>query len=286
MAVAVDLQRLGRRVGVDMEDWFSEDFPPGGQGHRPRGLLRRLEGALLERAVFASCTSECMRGALATAYGCEQPLVLYNAFPWTDRRRIDGEWRDRRDRSVPSIHWYSQTLGPGRGLEDLVAALARVRHDVELHLRGRPVPEFRAWLAQQVPAHRLFIHDQVPNAELLSRIAEHDVGFAGEMSYCRSRDLTATNKLLQYLLAGLAVVASDTTGQREIAARADRAVLLYPAGDPAALAARLDVLLGSPEQLGRAKAAALQVAETTFSWEREEPKLLAAVDRALASLEP
>jgi len=44
---------------------------------------------------------------------------------------------------------------------------------------------------------------------LLSRIAEHDIGFAGEMKHCRSRDLTVTNKILQYLLAGIAVVAGN-----------------------------------------------------------------------------
>jgi len=54
----------------------------------------------------------------------------------------------------------------------------------------------------------------VDGDDLLSRIAEHDIGFAGEMPHCRSRDLTVTNKILQYLLAGLAVVASGTAGQR------------------------------------------------------------------------
>ena len=121
--------------------------------------------------------------------------------------RIEGT------RQLRSIHWYSQTIGPGRGLEDLLAALPHLEHVAEVHLRGQPVVDFNAWLSVRVPQawrHRVFVHSLVPNEQLLSRIAEHDIGFAGEMKYCKSRDLTITNKILHYLLAGLAVVASDT----------------------------------------------------------------------------
>src|SRR5262249_9499495 len=153
-------------------------------------------------------------------------------------------------------HWFSQTIGPGRGLEDLLAALPQVAYPAEIHLRGNPVAGFARWLADRTPeAWRggIFLHDVVPNQKLLSRIAEHDIGFASEMNFCRTRDLTVTNKLLQYLLAGLAVVASDTAGQREVAEQAGDAVLLYPSGEPRALAAQLNALLGSSERLVRAK---------------------------------
>jgi glycosyltransferase involved in cell wall biosynthesis len=102
------------------------------------------------------------------------------------------------------------------------------------------------------------------------------------MKYCRSRDLTVTNKILHYLLAGLAVVASDTSGQREVARQAPDAVFLYPSGDAVVLAARLNALLESPETLERAKAAALRAAEKTFCWERQESRLLEGVSHALA----
>ena len=144
---------------------------------------------------------------------------------------------------------------------------------------------FDSWLSARIPEgwrQRIVLHDLVSNEELLSRISEHDIGFAGEMKYCRSRDLTITNKILQYLLAGLAVVASDTSGQREVAERARDAVLLYPSGDAAALAAQLDALLASPDRLRLAKAAALQAAEQTFCWERQERALVEAVRSAVA----
>jgi glycosyltransferase involved in cell wall biosynthesis len=225
-----------------------------------------------------------MSMALAGEHGCTSPTVIYNAFPWSERQTLDGTLRDRRTRDIPSIHWYSTTLGPGRGLEDLAAALHLLKHDAEIHLRGNPASGFAAWIKERAPERwrdKIFFHPLVTNDQLLSRVAEHDVGFAGEMKYCRSRDLTVTNKILHYLLGGLAVVASDTTGQREVASQAPEAVRLYPSGDAQALADAFNALLASPERLRGAKAAALAAAQTTFSWERQEWALLDGVARVL-----
>ena len=247
-------------------------------------MLRELERQLLAQAAHATCPSHAMGEALAKSYRCPRPTVLYNAFPWRDRESLDHISKDRKERRRLSIHWYSQTVGPGRGVEDLLAALPHLAHDAEIHLRGQPVAGFAAWLGARVPhawRERVFVHGLVPSEQLLSRIAEHDIGFAGEMTYCKSRDLTITNKILHYLLGGLAVVASDTAGQREVAALAPEAVALYGAGDTVALAAQLNVLLASAAQLSHAKAAALRAAEQVFCWERQEKFLLDAVSRAL-----
>jgi glycosyltransferase involved in cell wall biosynthesis len=280
------LMDLGRRVGVDMEDWFSEDLPPQARAGRPVRLLRELEARLLREGAHATCPSHAMSEALAAEYGCAPPAVIYNAFPWAERGSLDGAARDRAPGGPPTIHWFSQTAGPGRGLEDLFAALPALRTAVRVHLRGAPMRGFEEWLRAVLPPgwrERVSVHPPVANAELLSRIAEHDIGFAGEATYCRSRDLTVTNKILEYLRAGLAVVASATAGQREVAQRAPEAVRLYPPGDARALAARIDELLASGERLASARAAALHAAQNTFAWEHEAPRLLAAVERALAA---
>ena len=122
------------------------------------------------------------------------------------------------------------------------------------------------------------LHDIVESEELLSRIAEHDIGFAGEQTFCRSRDLTVTNKILHYLLGGLAVVASDTAGQREVAAAAPEAVTLYAGGDAVALAAALDRLLSSPAALQQAQAASLRAAQGRFRWETIAQRLVQSVE--------
>jgi|SRR5579863_314161 len=278
------LMQAGRLVGVDMEDWYSEDLLPEDRKHRPLGLLHQLEQELLVAGAYASCPSRAMSDALAAEYGCRQPAVVYNSFPLAERQTIDGLRKVRRDASVISVFWYSQTIGSGRGLEDLFAALPLLDRDVEVHLCGHAAPGMEQFLRSHIPDRQqsfVFFHPQVPNEELLSRIAEHDIGFAGELKYCRNKEVTVSNKMLHYLLAGLAVVASDTAGQREVAASAPGAVELYQPGNPPALAKALNLLLNSPERLAGAKAASLQAAERTFCWEKQEGVLLNAVAAAL-----
>jgi glycosyltransferase involved in cell wall biosynthesis len=284
--VGVQLLRAGFRVGVDIEDWYSEDLLPEARRYRPIRLLRDLEWSLLAHGAHATCPSRAMSEALAREYKCPPPSIVYNAFQWSERQFLDGQLKDRRNQKIPSIHWFSQTLGRGRGLEDLFAALPLVEHDVEVHLRGNVVAGFEQWLSEQVSESwraRIFVHELVSNDELPSRIAEHDIGFAGEMTYCRSRDLTVTNKILQYLLAGLAVIASDTKGQLEVAEKAADAVLTYGCGNASALAIAINALLGSPEKLKRAKLAALRAANEVFCWERQEQILLGNVTRGLSA---
>jgi glycosyltransferase involved in cell wall biosynthesis len=128
---------------------------------------------------------------------------------------------------------------------------------------------------------RVFIHELVSNEELPQRIAEHDIGFAGEATSIRSRNLTATNKIFQYLQSGLSVVASDTAGQQEVAARAHGAVRLYRSGSRTELQQALGEWLESPEKLAASKAAAREAAVAEFQWEKEKTRLLDAVAAAL-----
>ncbi len=282
--VGLQLMRAGNTVGVDFEDWYSEDLPAAARARRPGRLLRSLEKDLLSRAKHMSCTSRVMAEAVATAYKCEAPVVIYNAFPWDDRKSIDGLVKDRRNKTLPSVYWFSQTLGLDRGLEDLIAATEFIDSNIEIHLRGKPVSSFLEWLNSRLNArwrNHVFVHDVVANDEVLSRVAEHDIGFAGEQPYCRNKDLTVSNKILHYLLGGLAVIASDTAGQREVSEQAKGAVYLYRAGDVRDLAQQMNRLLSTPNELAMTKEASLAAARETFCWEKQAPILLESVDRAI-----
>jgi glycosyltransferase involved in cell wall biosynthesis len=282
--VAARLAREGRKVGVDMEDWFSEDLLPAARQTRPVSLIADFERSLLAGGAYRVCTSRAMSEALAKAYRVPRPEVVYNVFPWSDRATLDGLRNDRRAEGPISIHWFSQTIGAGRGLEHLLAALPLLHAPVEVHLRGQPSRDWPALLAKHcAPECRpcVFVHPLVSNDELTSRIAEHDIGFAGEQPFCPSRDLTVTNKLFQYLLGGLAVVATDTSGQREIAEHAPAAIRLCRVGDVASLAAALNAWLDDRDELRRAKEAALTAARDRYCWEREADRVVAAADTAL-----
>jgi glycosyltransferase involved in cell wall biosynthesis len=280
----------------DFEDWYSEDLLPGSRSAALTATLKGAEKSALSKSLGCWCTSQAMASALAAEYGAEEPVVVRNVFPRRLREAIDGGWIDRpemakfvnqnnpsepRPQGAPvSFHWFSQTIGPGRGLEQVFQALEGVQGEWELHLRGS-LGGYASWLEETCPRgvrSHLKIHALTGTDKLTSRIAEHDVGLACEARRPLSRDVTITNKFFQYLQAGLAVVASDTAGQREAAGLAGGAVELYGSGDADSLRATLQQLVLDREKLGSMRRSAWE-AGARLVWENEAPKLVEAVER-------
>jgi hypothetical protein len=274
------LGKRGRRVAIDIEDWYSRDLLPEAQRERPKRLLSRIEQFALNGAEHSFTTSGAMAAALQRAYGGRVPTVVYNAFPFSDRKDIDGLMLDRVDQSKRSLHWASKTIGAGRGLETLCEALKFITAPVEVHLRGNCAKDFELVLRDRFPKngqHTLHFHKPVPANQLLSRMAEHDIGLALEMDNPESRNLTVTYKFFHYLLAGLAIVASDTAGQAEAAACCDGAVSLFKVGDAKALASQVNSLLSSHDLEAR-KAKAVYVSKEIFSWEKQGSHVVDAIN--------
>ncbi|MDB4401531.1 glycosyl transferase family 1 [bacterium] len=276
----------GLRVGVDIEDWYSEDLLPVAWVGRPRELLRRLEEQVLGSAAHATSTSRAMTEALVGRYACRPPMPIYNSFPWSDRYEMDGVVKDRPDSTGISLYWVSQTIGAGRGLEEVIAAMAMVQQPLELHLRGA-CSDFE-WgrieaLSSNDPRHRIVHHGLVPPAELLSRTAEHDIGLALELDSPRSRDVTVTNKVFHYLQAGIPVIATSTSGQAELAASAADAVQVFPISDVESLANCIRAWAENPAALSRAKELAVEAGSGPLRWEAQSERLVASVKQALGS---
>jgi glycosyltransferase involved in cell wall biosynthesis len=284
--VGREMEKRGCRVAFDFEDWYSRDLRPEDRRFLPIRLMEECEKSALKPSNLCSTTSHAMAQALAKYGGGKAPGVIHNSFPWGDRKRLKGEVRDRRDRRVPSLHWFSQTIGPGRGLEVLAEALHQVSKVMEIHLRGTCRPTYREELMARFPPQargRLFFHPQVPEPELLGRIAEHDLCLASDLPDCPNRELTISNKILLYLLAGRPVLASRTSGHREVAVESPAGVLLYAPQDPGELAGQIRPLLLERGRRERAGAENLAAAKRKYCWEVDQPRLIADVERALGA---
>ena len=280
--VAQQLMKNGYRVGVDFEDWFSQDLLPEAQKKRPIEHICRLERLLMEQCTYKLTTSQAMATALSDYYSVAAPQVIYNSFP-----RKDGVEPKLHEPSKPlKLHWFSQTIGPGRGLETLFSALPMLNISAEVHLRGNYPASSQAWMEPLIPSNwrsQVFIHPLVSNTELPKRIADHDIGLALETPYCKSREYTVTNKLFQYLQAGLATIASNTIGQQEILTQVPKAGTLIPYDDASALATAINQYGNDRDYLQRSKQAAYTAGQQIFYYENQVPTLLKALDRALKS---
>ncbi|HEY4302452.1 MAG TPA: glycosyltransferase [Candidatus Didemnitutus sp.] len=277
--VARSLLSDGRRVIADFEDWYSEDLPSSERRTRPLRLLRRLEARMLHATVGATTTSAALRDALEARYGGRPAEVITNSFP------LQANPRRRRPDEPVSCVWFSQTVGPGRGLETFLAAWSRLESAPVIAFYGEVRGGYADELRNRVPVtlrERLEFRGVVSASALPEALARHDVGLALEDASIPSRDRTITNKILQYLNAGLALVATPTAGQCEVLAAAPAAGAVF---DEKRIPERGDwsELLLPGEKLSGAQRAARQAAEQKYCWELEEPRFQSIVARALES---
>jgi glycosyltransferase involved in cell wall biosynthesis len=281
--IARELLRDGHRVGVDFEDWFSRDLPPGERRARPVEELARLEETILRHGVYRLASSHAMARALATTYHLSEPSVVTNA---GQERVSRAEQESSPDRASPlRLHWFSQTIGPARGLELLAEALPLVRHPVRVTLRGACSPKNRAWLERIIPApcrSLVAIAPPVLPWRLAECVAEHDIGLALETSAIPSRDVCISNKFFQYLAGGLAVIATNTQGQREVLAPCPEAGTLLVEASPPALARAIDAYATDRAWLAHARRASGAATNGPWSGASECEVIVAEAQRALS----
>ena len=272
LPIAAEAARRHRaRLGFDCEDLLAED------GTDPSNVVRLIEQIYLPSCDYVTTPSPGIGQHLSRAYGIRAPVVLYNVFPLSLADSIQPP-AERSYSSVLRLHWFGQTIGPERGIEEAVKAVGLLNGKAELHLRGRVSEQYRATLeslAQSCGAiGQPVFHPLVDHQNLIKAIGEFDAGLASEQPNRKNYSLTVTNKIFSYLLPGLAIAATDTPGQREVLDQVPSGGFLWPAGDPSALAAGLRRWIEDHNTLRRVQQASWDAARTRFCWDREKDKLL------------
>lgn len=263
------LIEAGFKVAFDLEDWYSEDLLPEARRARPLGLLREAEAFALKNGLFCTTTSRALAGILSQSYQCSPPSVIYNVFPTQQNLT-----REEKDFSQPvKLFWFSQTVGPGRGLEEFIKLTVMFNSKFELHLLGYADEQFKIQLKSLMPnPHHLYFHQLVREQELPEMIANYDIGLALELTTPLSRNYTITNKFFQYLQSGLPVISFETVGQNEgfEKFRPGFKLSLHPTNDDINA---LDQWLSDSAALIEARKRAIKAAGY-YNWENESKKLL------------
>ena len=188
------------------------------------------------------------------------------------------------------LFWFSQSIGLNRGLQDVLSAITVLKNElVELHLLGFIDEQTKNNLDEIViglqikKKFNIIFHQPIYPNQLPIFTAQFDVGLALEPSYPLNRDVCLTNKIFTYLQAGLAVVASDTTAQKQFINENPTLGFCYEKGNAQQLASVLKRLIDQPELLLQTKQAAYHAARLNLNWETESIKFLNVVEETLSN---
>jgi glycosyltransferase involved in cell wall biosynthesis len=167
---------------------------------------------------------------------------------------------------------YQGALRPASGLRELLAALTEAPgYALDIYGDGPERNDLETLAAGL--GERVRLHGAVPFEDLAAPMARAHIGAHLLLPSCRSFDLTWSNKLFDYVKAGLPCLLGPTEGHRAFLKREPVGVI--PAGmGPGALRAALeDLRAGYPRY-----AAACAAARARLHWEAFSGALAAALD--------
>jgi glycosyltransferase involved in cell wall biosynthesis len=213
-----------------------------------------------------TASSSAIASAYVEKYGLH-PIPIHNTFSLP--RDLPNFSSSEKDGI--RLYWFSQTIGPGRGLEDAVVGMGFAGIPGELHLRGRPHADYlqclRRLAKDSAPLLKIVHHNPAPPDAMIELCADYDVGLSLEQTNVLNRALCLTNKAFTYMLAGRAVALTDTLGQRPQALELGEGAIVYKPGEVQSLAEALKRWAKDKEALRRAKMASWEAAKRRWHWD-------------------
>lgn len=256
------------------------------EGYRRfRAAVAWIERQLAPRAAAMITTTDARAKFFARAYGIPRPLVLQNRPRFTARMRSDRIRRELQLEKPWPIVLYQGGLQQGRGLERLIDSAAHLE-DVYFVLigGGRIAPALEAQTRNADLVERVRFIPTVSLEDLPSYTASADIGVQPLENTCLNHYTTDSNKIFEYMMAGLPVVASDMPEIGRIV-NTNGFGITVPPGDTLALKNALRTLLGD-EGLRREYSDRACRAALCLNWEDQEQKLIALYEHLFKRTSP
>jgi glycosyltransferase involved in cell wall biosynthesis len=254
----------------------AEDFH---RGQYKTGLLVFSQSSLIEnywmpKAALVTAASPFIAAKYKELLGIDS-LVINNVFSIKNAPVI-------RPNSTPivKLFWFSQTVGKGRGLEDILTALRRfpfesfsitilgdLSNEMENYLRGQILEN------NEIQVDLSFLNPVEPD-KVFELASTFDIGLAIEPVINENSDLIFTNKLFTYMLSGNAILFTSTTAQEYFFNQHSNIGWIYPSGDIDRLELVLEQIRHNPLELRSLKQNAQELATRLYNWEIEQNKLM------------
>lgn len=279
LAVAAKVaEKLGVPYAFDAEDFHRQELA---LSHPISQKIIALEDQFLPGAAYVTAASPKIAKAYNDTYGFPKPVIaINNVFS----QKQQPSFRRRKPGNPLRLFWFSQTLGRNRGIQDVLKNLTLLKDiPIQVGLLGNCSEADIVYFSQffKIPKHRLEILNLRSEKELILLSATYDIGLALERSTPLNRDICLTNKIFTYLLAGNAILASQTKAQQQFMETYPDVGASYPLVQVDHIATVLRQWWEQPEELERQRFAAWNLAKDDLNWEKEQQKFLGLVKSVL-----
>lgn len=269
IGVAVKLL-TGARLVYDAHELETE--AAGTRGLR-QVLSRLVEKACLAAVDLLVVVSPGIESWYRERYGFTRTVTVLNAPAYRAPARQGNALRESLAiGEAETIVLYQGVLGSGRGVEELVAAAPLLRDAGYALVFMGYGPMADTLKAQAHTSGDFYFHPAVSPETLLTYTSSADIGVCLIQDSCLSYHLCLPNKLFEYIMAGLPVLASDLPEMRNVIEQGEVGTCIG-AWDPPAV---LDAVRQAAGMRGAGLRARLDRVARAHSWEVQEERLVAA----------
>jgi len=268
-------KRPGTRLVYDSHELATERSRMSQRARRRAGREERRGLRHVDEGIW---TTRTRAEYIVRRYGIPFPTLIHNV---PEMLEVEQGWDLHERLGIPAdqrILLYQGSIQEFRGIEESIEAVTLLERCVLVIIGyGYHRPTLEDEVHRRGLDDRVRFFGPIPNDELLYYTASADVGLCVIRGQSLSYRWSMPNKLFEYMMAGIPVVASDFEEMGRVVREEGVGTVCDP-DDPQSIAGAVRAIIDDPDAEARFRAAT-RVAITRYNWNHEEQKLLALYRR-------
>jgi len=220
-------------------------------------------------------TTNIMCNKIAEKYNLKTTPIRVRNLPYTAVKK------ESSDVVVPvKFVWHGMRIifENRRGLHILLQAVAKTKANVEFYIQGLISSEERqkieSFAEENKIEDKIIIKSPAAPDKIVESLIGYDVGLIGELPEEENQLFTSSNKLFEFIAAGLAIIMSDVPGLRETSEEYE-SYDLYSPGNIDELALRIESLVANRDRLREMMKTSQKLSESEIVWNNDFKQILA-----------
>jgi len=268
-------RRPSTRLVYDSHELATERSRMSRRARRRAGRAERRGLRHVDEGIW---TTRSRAEYVVRRYGIPFPTLIHNV---PEMIEVKEGWDLHRRLGIPPeqrILVYQGSIQEFRGIEESIEAVTLLdRCTLVIIGYGYHRPALEEMVRRRGLDHRVRFFGPIPNDELLYYTASAHVGLCVIRGQSLSYRWSMPNKLFEYMMAGIPVVASDFEEMGRVVREEGVGTVCDP-DDPVSIAAAVRAIVDDADAEARFRAAT-RVAISRYNWDHEEQKLLALYRR-------
>jgi glycosyltransferase involved in cell wall biosynthesis len=278
-AAVIAAKKHKAKCGFDAEDFHRQEVSDDVNSLHYK-LNKYIEDKYLPQTDYITASSPLITAKYQQLYPKKDITTILNVFPKSTPINV----KSIKQKGPIKLIWFSQTVGKKRGIENIIKALELLNSNcIELHLLGNASEEIKNKfinLAQNT-SKSLFFHPPIAPDKLIEFISQFDIGLACETGFSLNNTLALSNKIFTYIQAGLAVLSSDVTSQKQLLEQNPGFGSVYENNNIDSLINILTEYEANRQKLINNREAAFKLGQEKYNWENESQIFLDLVNKTL-----